>query len=57
MLMLIMKLIENKNNLTLSDEKKGEKSSLNSPFKAIEEGKDFILISIHKDIISIRAKG
>jgi len=33
-----MKLIENKikNNLTLSDEKKGGKSSLNSPFKAIE---------------------
>jgi hypothetical protein len=25
-----------KNKLTLSDEKRGEKSSLNSPFKAIE---------------------
>ncbi len=33
-----MKRMENKmkNNLTLYDEKMGEKSSLNSPFKAIE---------------------
>jgi len=33
-----------KNKLTLDDEKKGEKSSLNSPSKAIEQEKDLILI-------------